>query len=102
MTSIAAVPSGIDELTPAWLTDVLHGTVTDVRPERIAQDTGFSALLYRLHLTGYGNITTPIIWRDCRGRVFAQCSDHWPACMRGRLSLPMAKCCNLFRWSTIR
>jgi hypothetical protein len=61
MTSIAAVPSGIDELTPAWLTDVLHGTVTEVRPERIAQDTGFSALLYRLHLTGSGNIPSTVI-----------------------------------------
>jgi hypothetical protein len=49
VTSTAAeVPSGIDDVTPQWLTTVLGGaTVTDVRAERIAEDTGFSALLYR-------------------------------------------------------
>jgi aminoglycoside phosphotransferase (APT) family kinase protein len=55
-----AVPGSVAGLTPQWLTDVLHtdaglprtALVTDVRAERIAEDSGFSSLLYRLHLTG--------------------------------------------------
>lgn len=61
MTSAAAeVPSTIDGLTPQWLTGALGATVTDVRAERIAQDSGFSSLLYRLHLTGDGAPSTLI------------------------------------------
>lgn len=47
------IPTGLDELTPQWLTSILGGpVVTGVRAERIAQDSGFSSLLYRLFLTG--------------------------------------------------
>ena len=35
-----------------WLTGALGATVTGVTAERIAEDSGFSALLYRLRLTG--------------------------------------------------
>lgn len=49
-----AVPDGIDALTPDWLTSELGSDVTDVRVEQIAMDSGFSSLLYRLHLTGDG------------------------------------------------
>lgn len=53
MTSVAAaVPSGIGEVTASWLSEALPGMVTEVRAERIAEDTGFSALLYRVGLTG--------------------------------------------------
>jgi hypothetical protein len=55
------VPRGIDDLTPEWLTEVLRAdpgldapAVESVRAERIAQESGFSSLLYRLHLTGRG------------------------------------------------
>ncbi|BBX05985.1 aminoglycoside phosphotransferase [Mycolicibacterium aichiense] len=48
------MPSGIDAVDPAWLTEALDATVTDVVAEQIAQDSGFSSLLYRLHLTGEG------------------------------------------------
>lgn len=48
------VPTGIDAVTPRWLTGALGSGVTDVRAEQIAQDSGFSSLLYRLHLTGDG------------------------------------------------
>ena len=43
MTSATAeIPSGIDGVTPQWLTAALDGaTVTDVRAEQIAQDSGF-------------------------------------------------------------
>ncbi|MDZ4270374.1 MAG: phosphotransferase [Mycobacterium sp.] len=57
----ASVPGGIDELTPHWLTDALGATVTDVRAERIAQDTGFSSLLYRLHLTAGEGVPATLI-----------------------------------------
>lgn len=57
--STAAVPGGIDEVDAGWLTEALRvdagigaATVTAVRAEQIAMDTGFSSLLYRLHLTG--------------------------------------------------
>ncbi|OBB01387.1 aminoglycoside phosphotransferase [Mycobacteriaceae bacterium 1482268.1] len=53
-TSTAEVPSSIDGLTPQWLTEAIGSEVTDVRAEQIAQDSGFSSLLYRLHLTGEG------------------------------------------------
>jgi ecdysteroid kinase len=57
----ADVPPDIDGVTPQWLTAVLGGpTVTGVRAEQIAQDSGFSSLLYRLHLSGVGVPTTLI------------------------------------------
>jgi Ecdysteroid kinase-like family len=54
MTAEAAVPSDIDGLTAAWLSAALGAPVVEVKAEQIAQDTGFSSLLYRLHLTGDG------------------------------------------------
>jgi aminoglycoside phosphotransferase (APT) family kinase protein len=58
----AEVPSSIDDVTPQWLTEVLEGaTVTDVRAERIAEDTGFSSLLYRLHLTADDDVPATLI-----------------------------------------
>ena len=63
MTSaMAEVPSGIDDVNAEWLTAVLDdGTVTDVRSERIAEDIGFSSLLYRLHLVGEGVSSSVIV-----------------------------------------
>ncbi len=55
-----SVPDGIDQLTPHWLTSELGCDVTDVRVEQIAMDSGFSSLLYRLHLTGDGAPSTLI------------------------------------------
>lgn len=53
------LPRGIDDLTSSWLTEVLRidagietATVTDVRAEQIALDSGFSSRLYRAHLIG--------------------------------------------------
>src|SRR5258707_8294205 len=64
----AAVPCGINQLTAHWLTDVLRtdaglvaATVTDVRVEQIAQDSGFSSLLYRLHLTADDDVPATLI-----------------------------------------
>jgi len=54
------IPLGIEAVTPQWLTAVLDATVTDVRAEQIAMDSGFSSLLYRLQLTGDGVPSTLI------------------------------------------
>jgi phosphotransferase family enzyme len=56
----AEIPSGIDGVTPQWLTEALGCVVTDVRAEQIAEDSGFSSLLYRLHLVGDGVPATVI------------------------------------------
>lgn len=66
MTSVAVpvsepVPRGIDEVTPPWLTEALGTAVTGVRAERIALDTGFSAALYRIHLTGSDDVPETLI-----------------------------------------
>lgn len=64
------VPGAIDEVTPEWLSDALHegGTVPNsrkvdtIRIEQIALDTGFSSLLYRLHLAAdHGVLSTVIV-----------------------------------------
>jgi hypothetical protein len=65
----ARVPADIDAVDARWLTEALRGedstpdgaTVTGVRAEQIAQDTGFSSLLYRLHLTGDGVPETVVV-----------------------------------------
>lgn len=57
----ASVPRGVDELSPRWLSDRLGTTVAGVRVERIAQDTGFSSLLYRLHLTAGDEVPATLI-----------------------------------------
>jgi Ecdysteroid kinase-like family len=63
MTSaMAEVPSSIEGVTPQWLAAVLGGaTVTDVRVEQIALDSGFSSQLYRVHLSGDGVPNSVII-----------------------------------------
>jgi hypothetical protein len=54
-SGMTAVPSAIEEVTAQWLTATLDGgTVSEVRAERIAEDSGFSSLLYRVHLVGDG------------------------------------------------
>jgi aminoglycoside phosphotransferase (APT) family kinase protein len=63
-----SVPHGIAALTPHCLTDLLRtdagmaaATVTDVRVEQIAMDSGFSSLLYRLHLTAGDDVPPTLI-----------------------------------------
>jgi hypothetical protein len=55
------VPSTIEELDGKWLTRVLGATVTGVRAEQIAVGSGFSSLLYRLHLTGDASVPGSVI-----------------------------------------
>src|ERR1700745_2605727 len=62
VTSGVAVPSTIDDVTAKWLTTALDcGTVSEIRAERIAEDSGFSALLYRVHLVGEGVPSSVIV-----------------------------------------
>ena len=62
MTSATAeVPSTVEELDGKWLTRVLGATVTGVRAEQIAVGSGFSSLLYRLHLTGDASVPGSVI-----------------------------------------
>jgi hypothetical protein len=48
----AAVPKGIEGVDAQWLSEALGVPVDAVGSERIAEDSGFSSLLYRLRLTG--------------------------------------------------
>lgn len=51
---MSAVPAGIDGIDPQWLSSALGARVDEVTSEQIAQDSGFSSLLYRLRLRGDG------------------------------------------------
>ena len=65
----ARVPRAIDEVTVGWLSEALRAgdvarkplTISAIRVEQIAQDTGFSSLLYRLHLTGGPGVPSTVI-----------------------------------------
>src|SRR4051812_46975926 len=50
----SVIPAGIEDIDPGWLSDALGADVIAVRAEQIAMDSGFSSLLYRLHVTGGG------------------------------------------------
>src|ERR1700757_1152785 len=59
--SRAEVPPSIDDVTAQWLTQVLGTDVTDVRAQQIAQESGFSSLLYRAHITGGADAASTLI-----------------------------------------
>ena len=70
MTSVEAdIPASIDDVDPQWLTAVLRAdpsvpdsaSVSEVRSEQIALDTGFSSLLYRLHLTADAGLPSSLV-----------------------------------------
>jgi aminoglycoside phosphotransferase (APT) family kinase protein len=80
------VPSAIDEVTTRWLSEALRAnstapkslSVTNIRVEQIAQDTGFSSLLYRLHLTGDAGVPPTVIVK-----LPAQSEARWAMDMLG-------------------
>jgi aminoglycoside phosphotransferase (APT) family kinase protein len=80
------VPSAIDEVTTRWLSEALRadGTMPEslavktIRVEQIAQDTGFSSLLYRLHLTGDAGVPPTMIVK-----LPAQSEARWAMDMLG-------------------
>ncbi len=65
----ARVPRAIDEVTAGWLSEALRAgdvarnpmDISAIRVEQIAQDTGFSSLLYRVHLTGDPGVPSTVI-----------------------------------------
>ncbi len=67
MTHAPTVPSSIDDITAAWLTDALHhggssaGTVTHIDIEPIGVGVGVMALLYRLVLDYDGEPGPPSV-----------------------------------------
>jgi hypothetical protein len=68
-SATAEVPSTISDVNPQWLTALLRAdgttpdsaTVTEIRAEQIAMDTGFSSLLYRLHVTASEGVPSSFI-----------------------------------------
>jgi aminoglycoside phosphotransferase (APT) family kinase protein len=60
-SAIARIPSGIDDVDPQWLSAALGADVNELLTERIAQDSGFSSLLYRLHLSGSAAAPSTVI-----------------------------------------
>ena len=69
VSTTAEIPSSIDGVTPQWLTAALRAdattsgsaVVTDVHAEQIALDSGFSSLLYRIHLSGSADVPPTLI-----------------------------------------
>jgi fructosamine-3-kinase len=82
----ARVPRAIDEMTAGWLSEALRAdgvapkslTINAIRVEQIAQDTGFSSLLYRLHLTGDPGVPSTVIVK-----LAAQSEARWAMDMLG-------------------
>lgn len=82
----ARVPRAIDEVTAGWLSDALAAdrvsskplTINAIRAEQIAQDTGFSSLLYRVHLTGDPGVPSTVIVK-----LPAQSEARWAMDMLG-------------------
>jgi aminoglycoside phosphotransferase (APT) family kinase protein len=82
----ARVPRAIDEVTTEWLSEALRADsaspksllVDAIRVEQIAQDSGFSSLLYRLHLTGHAGLPSTVIVK-----LPAQSEARWAMDMLG-------------------
>jgi aminoglycoside phosphotransferase (APT) family kinase protein len=93
----ARVPRAIDEVTTEWLSEALRAdsaspkslSVDAIRVEQIAQDSGFSSLLYRLHLTGDAGLPSTVIVK-----LPAQSEARWAMDMLGgyRRELAFYRC----------
>ena len=55
------IPSCIDEVTPAWLTGALGRPVDSAVAQRIAEDSGFASLLYRVRVAGDPGLPETVI-----------------------------------------
>jgi fructosamine-3-kinase len=82
----ADVPRAIDEVTAGWLSEAMRTgdvarkpmDINAIRVEQIAQDTGFSSLLYRVHLTGDPGVPSTVIVK-----LPAQSEARWAMDMLG-------------------
>ena len=80
------IPRAIDKVTAAWLGEALRADhlsskpliINAIRIEQIAQDTGFSSLLYRVHLTGEPGVPSTVIVK-----LPAQSEARWAMEMLG-------------------
>jgi hypothetical protein len=80
------VPAAIGDVTAEWLSQALRADdvaqksliINAIRVEQIAQDTGFSSLLYRLHLTGGPGVPSTVIVK-----LPAQSEARWAMDMLG-------------------
>jgi aminoglycoside phosphotransferase (APT) family kinase protein len=55
------IPSSIDDVTAGWLTEAMGHRVDSAEAERIAEDSGFSSLLYRVRLSGDPDLPETVI-----------------------------------------
>jgi Ecdysteroid kinase-like family len=55
------IPSSVEEVTPAWFTAALGRRVESAAVTRIAEDSGFSSLLYRVQLSGEADLPETVI-----------------------------------------
>lgn len=58
---MGAIPTTIDDITPAWLTEATGLDVQSAEVEQIGVGIGVSSALYRLHLTGSGCPPTVVV-----------------------------------------
>ena len=58
---MATIPASIDEVTPAWLTEVMGCPITAATPSQIGIGIGVSSALYRVALTGSGDCPASVV-----------------------------------------
>ena len=58
---MATIPASIDDVTPAWLSDVMGCTITDAAATRIGVGIGVSSAVYRVQLTGDGGCPESVV-----------------------------------------
>lgn len=56
---MTSIPASIDDVTPAWLSDVMHHDVTSIEVDQIGVGIGVSSALYRVVLDGPESETRP-------------------------------------------
>lgn len=58
---MANIPASIDDVTPAWLSEVMGIPITAATPTRIGVGIGVSSALYRVTLTGEGECPRSVV-----------------------------------------
>ena len=58
---MATIPGSIDDVTPAWLSEVMGCTITDATATQIGVGIGVSSALYRVSLQGDGDCVPSVV-----------------------------------------
>ena len=58
---MATIPASIDEVTPAWLSEVMGCTITGASASQIGVGIGVSSAVYRVRLTGEGECPETVV-----------------------------------------